>query len=46
MRASIAWFLAANASSIAFLASGLALATGFTAVTSATPVSLAASTTS
>ena len=32
VRASISWFLASNALSIAFLASGLALATGSTAV--------------
>ena len=44
VRASIACFLAVAASSIAFLASGLTFASGFTALTSATPVVLAVST--
>ena len=45
VRASIALFLAVNALSIAFLASVFLAASGFTAFTSATPLSLAASTT-
>ena len=43
-RASIACFLAVAAASIAFLASGLTFASGFTALTFATPVVLAVST--